>query len=156
VELPQRRSRFLLLPVRIARLTDAPSLPLLSESFTREAALDGPDGLCRPAEVITATPIERSPQERMFGTSEYLKDGLIGLYERTGDPMVLGRMTRLADAMIADSTMPSRFGDLPARDSETNGNVLQPSPGFTSPRVTLAMARWPGASRTPSRSRCLP
>jgi hypothetical protein len=109
----------------IARLTDAPSLPLLSESFTREAALDGPDGLCRPAEVITATPIERSPQERMFGTSEYLKDGLIGLYERTGDPMVLGRMTRLADAMIADSTMPSRFGDLPARDSETNGNVLQ-------------------------------
>ncbi len=105
-----------------------PSVSLLRETLAAERALNpaGPTGgLCRAISSATGVAIEQTPRERMFSTCEYLKDGLIPLYERTGDPAVLTRMTGLADAIITASSVQSRFGRIPSRDSEINGDVMQ-------------------------------
>lgn len=104
-----------------------PSVPLLRETLAAERALNPAGetgGLCRA--ISSAGELLSQPsRERMFSTCEYLKDGLTPLYERTGDPAVLARMRELADAIIAASSVQSRFGKVPSRDSEINGDVLQ-------------------------------
>lgn len=108
----------------VASESDAPSLPALRATLARERALNG-TGLCDSYHVVTGAPLNRNPGRKLFGTTEYLKDGLISLYERTGDPAVRARMIEVADAILAASNHPSRFGPIPSRDSEVNGNVLQ-------------------------------
>lgn len=109
----------------IALDTQASSVPLLRETLARERALNVHNGLCVCLDWETGAQLARTGHDRMFATSEYLKDGLIGLYDRHGDAAVLARMTELADAIIAASAVQSRFGAIPSRESEINGNVLQ-------------------------------
>jgi hypothetical protein len=109
----------------IALDTDASSVPLLRKTLAQERALNIKGGPCVALDWATGAQLDRSPHDRMFATCEYLKDGLTSLYDRHGDPAVLARMTELADAIIAKCEVQSRFGPLPSRESEINGNVLQ-------------------------------
>jgi len=61
----------------------------------------------------------------LFGAGEYAKDGLIAVTERLGRTPWFYRMTdMIADAMN-HAPVPSAFGNLPASDSELNGDFLQ-------------------------------
>jgi hypothetical protein len=105
--------------------TDEPSVPLLRETLRAEAALVGPGQLCQPVASATGRPIRSSASELMFGASEYAKDGLLSLYEATGDAQVYQRLLEVVDAVIAHSEHRSRFGPIPGIRSEVNGEMLQ-------------------------------
>ncbi len=112
----------------IALDAGASSVPLLRQTLARERALNpagASGGLCIAVNAATGVLLTQTPRERLFSTSEYLKDGLMPLYERHADPEVLSRMREVADAILADSNVQSRFGRIPSRDSEINGDVLQ-------------------------------
>lgn len=61
----------------------------------------------------------------IFGASEYVKDGLMSLYEATGDARVYRRMVEVTDAIIAHSNHRTRFGPIPSGNPELNGEMLQ-------------------------------
>ena len=64
----------------------------------------------------------------LFGAGEYAKDGLITVTEYLGRTAWYTRMVdMIADAMTA-APVDSRFGKLPASDSELNGDYLQVLP----------------------------
>ena len=64
----------------------------------------------------------------LFGAGEYAKDGLITVTEYLGRTAWYARMVdMIADAMTL-SPVDSRFGKLPASDSELNGDYLQVLP----------------------------
>ncbi|MFN8523041.1 MAG: hypothetical protein U0821_08020 [Chloroflexota bacterium] len=64
--------------------------------------------------------------DRIFGTAEFAKDGLLPLIERTGRDPWLGRMVEVTDAILARSSVPTRNHGLIAADStEVNGDMLQ-------------------------------
>ena len=61
----------------------------------------------------------------LFGAGEYAKDGLVTVTEYLGRTMWYARMVdMIADAM-GRAPVASRFGQLPASDSELNGDYLQ-------------------------------
>ena len=67
-------------------------------------------------------------QPSLFGAGEYAKDGLITVTEYLGRTPWYSRMVdMIADAMEA-GPVESRFGRLPANDSELNGDYLQVLP----------------------------
>ena len=67
-------------------------------------------------------------QPSLFGAGEYAKDGLITVTEYLGRTPWYARMVNMiADAMEA-APVESRFGRLPANDSELNGDYLQVLP----------------------------
>ena len=64
----------------------------------------------------------------LFGAGEYAKDGLITVTEYLGRTAWYARMVDMVtDAMLA-APVSSRFGPLPASDSELNGDYLQVLP----------------------------
>ena len=63
----------------------------------------------------------------LFGAAEYAQDGLIPLVEMLGRGAWTDRLTELLDGVFAQAAVASDFGNLPADDSEVNGNVLQAS-----------------------------
>ena len=101
------------------------SLPALRETLAAEDALEPDGSLCQPVDYATGKPSEADTVERMFASSEYVKDGLISVYERFGEDPVGPRMFEVLDAVLAHSTHRSRFGPIPGGGSEVNGNVLQ-------------------------------
>jgi hypothetical protein len=97
----------------------------IRETLGAEAALDTPEGLCQPVIAATAEPVAVDHDELLFGSSEYVKDGLLSVYERHGGALIGGRMFEIVDAIIAQSRTPSRFGNIPGHGAEINGNLLQ-------------------------------
>jgi len=76
-----------------------------------------------PADLNLAT--HRPGAASFFGAAEYAKDGLIAVTEYLGrTPWFYRMVDMMADAMT-DAPVPSRFGQLPAADAETNGDYLQ-------------------------------
>lgn len=61
----------------------------------------------------------------IFGSSEYMKDGLIPLTELFGDTPWYHRMEGIAADIIRHAPYESRRGRLPAQTTEINGNMLQ-------------------------------
>lgn len=61
----------------------------------------------------------------VFGVSEYVKDGLLSLYEATGDPRVYKRMKDLTDLLIKRADHSTPYGPIPSKLSEVNGEMLQ-------------------------------
>lgn len=106
-------------------LDDQPSLAALRQTLDAEAAITPPGELCQPVRYDTAEPIRQPHEELMFASSEYVKDGLLSVFERHGDDQVLQRMRQIIGAIIRQSSVASRFGMLPSTRSETNGNMLQ-------------------------------
>jgi hypothetical protein len=105
--------------------TAAPSLPDLQATLEAEARLAPPGELCGPVRWDDAKPIPSDENDRMFGTSEYAKDGLLSLIEATGDDRALARLHELARTIIARSHHKAPRGPIPSIESEVNGNMLQ-------------------------------
>lgn len=61
----------------------------------------------------------------IFGSSEYMKDGLIPLTELFGDTPWYHRMEGIASDIIAHAPYRTSRGALPAQTTEINGNMLQ-------------------------------
>ena len=61
----------------------------------------------------------------MFGAGEYAKDGLVTITEYLGRTPWYFRMVEMIAAAMEHAAIESRFGKLPAADSELNGDYLQ-------------------------------
>ncbi len=61
----------------------------------------------------------------MFGSSEYLKDGLLPLTEWLGDSPWSERMISILDAMWANAHIETEFGNMVSTNMEVNGEMLQ-------------------------------
>jgi hypothetical protein len=61
----------------------------------------------------------------LFGAGEYAKDGLIAVTEYLGRTPWFYRMVDLVADAMARAPIESRFGRLPAKDAELNGDYLQ-------------------------------
>jgi len=61
----------------------------------------------------------------IFGSSEYMKDGLIPLTELFGDTPWYHRMQGIAADIITNAPYDTARGRLPAQTTEINGNMLQ-------------------------------
>ncbi|MBW7996879.1 MAG: hypothetical protein FVQ81_10010 [Candidatus Glassbacteria bacterium] len=61
----------------------------------------------------------------IFGSCEYAKDGLLPLVEYLNHPAFYDRLAGIAEDMIAQSPYTSRFGRVPSRTTEVNGEFLQ-------------------------------
>jgi hypothetical protein len=61
----------------------------------------------------------------MFGAAEYAKDGLLAVTERLGRTPWFYRMADMTAAAMESAAVDSKFGKLPARDSEVNGEMIQ-------------------------------
>ena len=85
-------------------------------SFTRRGFLDDEPDLARI----------------LFGTSEYIKDGLLPLTEWLGPSPWSGRMLAMLDAMWAQAPVATPFGHIVSDNVEINGEMLQ----------TLARVYW--------------
>ena len=64
----------------------------------------------------------------LFGAGEYAKDGLITVTEYLGRTAWYARMVDMVADAMAVAPVDSRFGKLPASDSELNGDYLQVLP----------------------------
>lgn len=61
----------------------------------------------------------------VFGAAEYCKDGLLPMTEVMGKGWWTERMTELVDAIFEHAPVRSEWGNLPADDTEVNGEMLQ-------------------------------
>ncbi|NSW79506.1 MAG: acetylxylan esterase [Chthonomonadetes bacterium] len=61
----------------------------------------------------------------LFGAAEYCKDGLLPMTEVMGRGWWTERMTELVEAIFEHAPIRSEFGNLPADDTEVNGELLQ-------------------------------
>ncbi len=61
----------------------------------------------------------------IFGSSEYIKDGLLPLTEWLGDSPWSARMIELMDDIWKNANQDTPFGKIPATDHEANGEMLQ-------------------------------
>jgi hypothetical protein len=61
----------------------------------------------------------------VFGAAEYAKDGLIAVTELLGRTPWFFRMVDMTAALMERAPVPSRFGALPDRGAEVNGDLLQ-------------------------------
>jgi hypothetical protein len=61
----------------------------------------------------------------LFGAGEYAKDGLLAVTELLGRTPWFYRMVDMTADLLKHAPVPSNFGNLPASDSELNGDVLQ-------------------------------
>lgn len=106
------------------------SLPALHATLDAESKLAPAGELCRDADYRTGRPLDQDHASRIFGSSEYVKDGLMSVYERFGrdDPRTapaVARMFQVLDTIVAKSAHQSSFGPIPGTGAEENGNVLQ-------------------------------
>ncbi len=112
--------------------TDAADLSLLHETLAAEAGNSG--GLPLPRCVHSGRVIWWSTESpipffqkrgRVFGASEYVKDGLLSLYEGTADAHAYARMIELLDVILEKAEHDSPYGRIPSDLSEVNGEMLQ-------------------------------
>ncbi len=78
-------------------------------------------GLPRTLDLSTGT----LGESYVFGAAEYAKDGLVPVTELLGRTPWFYRMVDLTAALMAHAAVPSRFGPLPDRGAEINGDLLQ-------------------------------
>ena len=88
----------------------------------RKLGPDVPDDVTVPG----GQPIGLNLNDRIFGTAEYAKDGLLPMVDRLGPDPWLGRLVEIADKILAASAVPTReHGMMPADSTEVNGDMLQ-------------------------------
>jgi hypothetical protein len=68
---------------------------------------------------------KRLGRASLFGAGEYAKDGLLAVTEYLGRTPWFYRMVDMTADAMASAPVESRFGNLPASDSELNGDFLQ-------------------------------
>jgi hypothetical protein len=105
------------------------TLGALNETLAAEARLAPPGALPHGHVARTGAPLDEPADTRMFGATEYVKDGLLSVFERYGDDPraapARDRLFQVMDLILANAAHPSPFGNLPGRGAEENGNCLQ-------------------------------
>ncbi len=84
--------------------------------FTNDA-----NGLPRPLDLST----RKLDESYVFGAAEYAKDGLITVTELLGRTPWFYRMVDMTSTLMKRASVSSRFGALPDRGAEINGDLLQ-------------------------------
>jgi hypothetical protein len=88
----------------------------------RKLGPDVPDDVTVPG----LQPLGLDLNDRIFGTAEYAKDGLLPMLDRLGPDPWLGRLVEITDRILAASATPTRsHGMVPADSTEVNGDMLQ-------------------------------
>lgn len=100
------------------------SMESLLKTWNAEAALRTKSGLCRPVMTADASEVSADHDELIFGSSEYVKDGLMSILEWHGPDFVRERMMSITDAIMAESRHASKFGPIPGQGAEVNGNMI--------------------------------
>jgi hypothetical protein len=86
-----------------------------------EILQSSPDGQPWEVDLLTHQPVRL----RLFGAGEYAKDGLVAVTEALGRTPWFYRMADMIAAAMERAPVETRFGRLPATDSELNGDFLQ-------------------------------
>ncbi|MBP9837344.1 MAG: hypothetical protein KBC84_01390 [Proteobacteria bacterium] len=71
---------------------------------------------------------EKKFNNYLFGAGEYAKDGLISITERLGRNAWYYRMHDMIIGVMETSDVDTKFGKIPAKDTELNGDLLQVLP----------------------------
>lgn len=79
---------------------------------------------CR-IELESGKVVEEDLATRIFGTSEYSKDGLLAITERLGPGPWFDRMREGMDAVLNVANVETRAGVIPSNGTEVNGDLLQ-------------------------------
>jgi len=79
---------------------------------------------CRIA-LDSGTVVEEDLDIRIFGTSEYAKDGLLAITERLGPGPWLDRLFEGTDAVLDAAYVETQAGLIPSNGTEANGELLQ-------------------------------
>jgi len=84
------------------------------------------DGIlsCR-IELGSGAVVEEDLDTRIFGTSEYVKDGLLAVAERFGPGPWFDRMSEGVDAILDAASVETQAGPIPSNGTEANGELLQ-------------------------------
>jgi hypothetical protein len=82
---------------------------------------------CR-VELDSGAIVEEDLDIRIFGTSEYVKDGLLAVSERFGSGPWFGRMREAVDAILEVAYVEAQAGPIPSNGTEANGELLQVLP----------------------------
>jgi hypothetical protein len=102
------------------------TLAALGETLSAEAALAPPGELPHGHAAHTGAPLDEPHDTRMFGATEYVKDGFPSVFERFGDDLratgAQDRMFQVMDVIVARAAHTSPFGNLPGTGAEENGN----------------------------------
>jgi hypothetical protein len=93
------------------------------QALTNEREICGPLS-CR-IELASGTVVEEDLDTRLFGTSEYAKDGLLAITERFGPGPWLDRMNEGIDAILDAAYVETQAGLIPSNGTEANGELLQ-------------------------------
>jgi hypothetical protein len=82
-------------------------------------------GLPENIDLKTDTPVKQDLEDRIYGSVEYAKDGLLPLLERLGTGPWSDRLLDIARRVDAAEVENTRFGSIPSDSSEVNGQILQ-------------------------------
>ena len=83
------------------------------------------EGLPVAIDLNTGATIAEDDLTRSFGAVEYAKDGLLSIVELNGATPYRARLEEVVNAIAVRAAVPSRFGPLPSRLAEKNGELLQ-------------------------------
>jgi len=88
-------------------------------------ALNGPVRGALHAEIKHCPQVFFTDPKNTFGGSEYVKDGLIAIVEVTGKDEWFNRMKTIQDNIWAKPTIDTKYGKIPSKNIEINGEQLQ-------------------------------
>ena len=108
-----------------ATLLEPRDAPALTPIIVTEQSMSNIEGLPSNINLNTDKPEKQDLEDRMYGSVEYAKDGLLPLLERLGSGPWSDRLLDIAHRVDAAEPQRTRFGSIPSDSSEVNGQALQ-------------------------------
>ncbi|MEN8132091.1 MAG: DUF6798 domain-containing protein [Pseudomonadota bacterium] len=105
------------------QMFDPDSEELWLDALATERAISG--SLPKTIRFQPTRVIEDSPASLVFGASEYAKDGLLAVAERSGRGAWFDRLEEIMQALIAQASVSTARGPVPSSNAEVNGEILQ-------------------------------
>lgn len=106
-----------------SQLLDPPGRQSWLDAMAHERRICGP----MPCSLFISSEkvIEEDMTPRIFGASEYAKDGLLAITERLGPGPWMERLKEVALTIVDAAPVDTPRGKIPAATTEVNGNMLQ-------------------------------
>lgn len=108
-----------------ARLLRPDAVQPLTQVLSAEQRVSGGQRLPDNVDLSSDRPNRDDVEDRMYGTVEYAKDGLLPLLERLGPGPWLDRLSGLGRVIAEDAPVQTRFGPIPGDGGEVNGQAMQ-------------------------------
>ncbi|MEN8132959.1 MAG: DUF6798 domain-containing protein [Pseudomonadota bacterium] len=105
------------------QMFDPGSERLWLEALANERTISGP--LPKTIRFRPMRVLEESPASIIFGASEYAKDGLLAVAERSGRGAWFDRLEEIMQALVAQANVETPRGLIPSSNAEVNGEILQ-------------------------------